>query len=126
MSDYKTKEEYLSAAEEQIRWKRARPVLSMELRRHMEDQRDAFAAEGFEDAERMAVEEMGDPVAAGMELDRIHRPKPQWGLLGMTIILAMAGSILRVYLTAGYEFQAVGMDKAVLAFAFGIAVLLAG
>ena len=43
---------YLKAVEEQIRWRRARPVVSLELRRHLEDQRDAFAAEGREDAER--------------------------------------------------------------------------
>ena len=41
---------YLKAVEEQIRWRRARPVVSLELRRHLEDQRDAFAAEGREDA----------------------------------------------------------------------------
>ena len=69
---------YIEAVEEQIRWRRARGVVSLELRRHLEDQRDAFAAEDREDAERLAVEEMGDPVSVGTELDRLHRPRPQW------------------------------------------------
>ena len=37
---------YLDTVEEQIRWKRARPVLARELEQHLTDQRDAFQAEG--------------------------------------------------------------------------------
>ena len=75
--------EYLDTVQEQIRWKRARPVVVRELEQHLTDQRDAFLEEGNtpEAAERLAVEEMGDPVFVGTELDRVHRPKPQWGLL---------------------------------------------
>ena len=89
---------YLEAVREQIRWKRARPVLIRELGQHLEDQRDAFVQEGKspEEAERLAVEDMGDPVAVGTELDRVHRPRPQWGLLGLTFALAVIGAVLRV------------------------------
>ena len=83
---------YLETAGEQIRWERARRVVISELRQHLEDQRDAFAAEGREEAERLAVEEMGDPVTVGAELDRIHRPKPQWGLLALTAVFALTVS----------------------------------
>ena len=41
---------------------------------------------------------MGDPVSVGTELDRLHRPRPQWGLLGLTIALACVGALLRVWL----------------------------
>ncbi|WP_298019608.1 permease prefix domain 1-containing protein [uncultured Dysosmobacter sp.] len=100
MPERKTIQEYLAAVEEQIRWKRARPVVALELKRHLEDQRDAFAEEGSapEEAERLAVEEMGDPVSVGTELDRIHRPRPQWGLLLLTVALAVTGALLRVLL----------------------------
>lgn len=93
---------YLDTVEEQIRWKRARPVLARELEQHLTDQRDAFQAEGNdpETAERLAVEEMGDPVFVGTELDRVHRPKPQWGLLAATLVVALLGGCLRVWLTA--------------------------
>ena len=56
-----------------------------------------------EEAERLAVEEMGDPMATGLELDRIHRPKPQWGLLLWAAALAFAGAFLRVWLIAGVD-----------------------
>lgn len=115
---------YLKAVEEQIRWRRAQGVVSLELRRHLEDQRDAFAAEDREDAERLAVEEMGDPVSVGTELDRLHRPRPQWGLLGLTIALACVGAFLRVWLTRNEDFDAVSPVMTVLALVLGTAALL--
>ena len=95
--------EYLDTVQEQIRWKRVRLVVARELEQHLTDQRDAFLEEGTapEEAERLAVEEMGDPVTVGTELDRIHRPKPQWGLLTATLVLALLGGVLRVW--GGYR-----------------------
>ena len=128
MPEHKTIQGYLAAVEEQIRWKRARPVVTQELARHLEDQRDAFADEGNapEEAERLAVEEMGDPVAVGTELDRIHRPRPQWGLLALTMLLALAGGFLRVRLTAGWaEYDlAVDPERTLIAIGLGTACLL--
>ncbi|WP_130869361.1 permease prefix domain 1-containing protein [Intestinimonas massiliensis (ex Afouda et al. 2020)] len=119
---------YLEAVAEQIRWRRARPVVTWELERHLEDQRDAFAAEGHENAEAMAVAEMGDPVSVGAELDRMHRPRPQWGLLALAILLALAGTVLRVWLTADWDtyYMDVNPYKAALAFLLGGGALLAG
>lgn len=128
MPEYRTIQGYLDRVEEQIRWRRARPVVSLELRRHLEDQRDSFAAAGNgpEAAERLAVEEMGDPVAVGVELDRLHRPRPQYGLLVLTAALACAGACLRVLLTAGQGFESRSPLTAVLALVLGTAALLAG
>lgn len=117
---------YLETVEQQIRWRRARPVVSLELRRHLEDQRNAFAAEGRADAERLAVAEMGDPVSVGTELDRLHRPQPQWGLLGLTIALACVGACLRVLLTAGQGFESRSPLTTLLALVLGIVALAAG
>ena len=82
---------YLDAVEAQIRWKRARTVAARELETHLEDQQEEFLAEGHppEEAERLAVEDMGDPVAVGADLDRLHRPRPQWGMLGLTLALLL-------------------------------------
>ena len=102
MGKPETMEAYLAAAGEQLRWRRARPLVLRELGRHLEDQRDAFVQEGHspEEAERLAVEEMGDPEIVGAELDALHRPRPQWGPLTMIVLLALLGGFLRVWLTA--------------------------
>ncbi|WP_455581325.1 permease prefix domain 1-containing protein [Dysosmobacter sp.] len=117
---------YLETLGAQIRWKRARSPVVRELEAHLEDQREAFAAEGHlpEDAERLAVEEMGDPVALGAELDRVHRPRPQWGLLTAALGLALLGGVLRVWLTAGVEHESTNPLRTALALALGCACLL--
>ena len=120
--------EYLDTVQEQIRWKRARPVVARELEQHLNDQRDAFLEEGNtpETAERLAVEEMGDPMTVGTELDRVHRPKPQWGLLAATIALALLGGFLRVWLTASGAdmYEAISPFRTAIALALGTACLL--
>lgn len=105
MGKPETVEAYLAAAGEQIRWRRARPLVLRELERHLEDQRDAFvqAGHGPEEAERLAVEEMGDPETVGAELNGLHRPRPQWGPLALILVLALLGGFLRVWLTAAGE-----------------------
>ena len=128
MQEHKTIQSFLDVVAEQIRWKRARPVVTAELERHLEDQRDAFTEEGLENAEELAVEEMGDPVTVGTELDRVHRPKPQWGIIALTIALALVGVLLRIFLTAGWKemYMAVNPVKALVAFGLGCVALLAG
>ena len=120
--------EYLDKVQEQIRWKRARPVVVRELEQHLTDQRDAFVEEGNapETAERLAVEEMGDPVSIGTELDRVHRPKPQWGLLAATTTLALLGGFLRVCLTASGAgtYENISLFRTAVALALGTACLL--
>ena len=71
---------------DQVRWKKARPGLAAEIRTHLLDQRDACLAQG-------------DPVALGTDLDRVHRPRPQWGLLVFALALAALGTLVRLVLT---------------------------
>lgn len=128
MQEHKTIQSFLDVVAEQIRWKRARAVVTAELEQHLEDQRDAFVEEGFENAEEVAVEEMGDPVTVGTELDRVHRPRPQWGIIALTIALALVGVLLRIFLTAGWkeEYMAVNPVRALVAFCLGCVALLVG
>ena len=120
--------DYLDTVTAQIRWKRARTVVVRELETHLEDQRQEFQAEGHppEEAERLAVEEMGDPVAVGTDLDRLHRPRPQWGLLGLTLALLLVGSWLRYALTRAGAPWGEDLDplRCALSAAAGAAVLM--
>ena len=126
MPERKTIAAYLETVQGQIRWKRARPVLVWELERHLEDQRDDFLKEGKapDEAERLAVEDMGDPVSAGTELDRVHRPRPQWGLLGLTIALAAVGVFLRVLFRQLYFRQDLVLMRALASLGLGTTAML--
>ena len=119
--------DYLDTVTAQIRWKRARAAAVRELETHLEDQRQEFQTEGHppEEAERLAVEEMGDPVAVGTDLDRLHRPRPQWGMLAVTLALLLVGSFLRYALTrVGEPWYDLDPFRCALSAAAGAAALM--
>ena len=115
--------DYLDTVAAQIRWKRARAVAVRELGTHLEDQRQEFQAEGHspEGAERLAVEEMGDPVAVGTDLDRLHRPKSQWKMLCLLAVALGLWLVLRLAERWGVSYW----SEYVVSFG-GIALLAAG
>ena len=87
-------ERYLETAGAQVRWKRVRPALERELRTHLEEQTEAYLAEGMDEdaAEAEAVRQMGDAEAVGLALDAVHQPKRQTAILlfaGLAIALGM-------------------------------------
>lgn len=93
-------EEYITTLTEQIRFKQARAGVAQEIRNHILDQTNAYEQDGIEHekAIEMAVREMGDPVEAGIALDRIHRPHFDWRLFFMTVLFSLAGLFL-MYVT---------------------------
>lgn len=93
------KKKYIETVTEQIRCKRALPLVTKELEDHIEDQKSAYMADGMDsfEAEEAAVLEMGDPVEVGIDMDRIHRPKMAWKMIGLIAAMNLAG-ILLMYL----------------------------
>ena len=98
------RQEYLKSLTEQIRTKRARTMVAEEVEAHIEDQKQDFMAHGLgeEEAESMAVVEMGDPVEAGVKLDRVHRPKMEWTVLMAILIISIMGLILQAVVTSSF------------------------
>ncbi|MGN0413224.1 MAG: FtsW/RodA/SpoVE family cell cycle protein [Lachnospiraceae bacterium] len=89
-------EEYLKTLLLQIRCKKARPFIEEEIRAHIEDQMEDNIHFGMskEEAERAAVLDMGDPVAVGVSMDRIHKPQIAWKLLALISVISVLGIIL--------------------------------
>ena len=86
-------EQYLEKLLSQIRCKKARPYIAEELKGHIECQIEDNMQEGMShvEAERKAVEDMGDPIEVGISLDRIHKPRIAWGLLLLVAIISVLG-----------------------------------
>lgn len=84
-------EEYLNQLIEQIRCKQAREMVKEEMQGHIEDQTKAFIEMGMdkEEAIQQAVREMGDPIDAGVMLDRIHRPQMAWSVLILIGVISL-------------------------------------
>ena len=94
------KEKYIQTVTEQIRCRRALPLVTKELEDHIEDQKCDYIEAGMDaaEAEESAVLEMGDPVEVGVEMDRIHRPKMAWKMIVLITVLNMAGSVLMYFI----------------------------
>lgn len=88
---------WVSSATAQMRWKRARPVAAKELADHLSDQYEAFLDEGMDEeaAAQATVREMGDAVETGTRLDRAWRPRPDWVMLGIVLVVAAVGLVLQ-------------------------------
>lgn len=93
-------EEFIKILTEQIRCVKARDGVAKELIDHIQDQAECYEESGMSHEEAMsaAVKEMGDPVAIGMELDHIHRPKTDWAMLSMVVIFSVLGIVIQ-YIT---------------------------
>ncbi|MCU6763211.1 rod shape-determining protein RodA [uncultured Roseburia sp.] len=94
-------DEYLDQVTEQIRCRKVREDVRDEIGKHIQDQKEAFRKRGIdkEAALRMAVIEMGDPVSVGVMLDRIHRPKMDWRMLGIIGSLSLIGMLIQSMFT---------------------------
>ena len=88
-------EEYMLALTEQIHDKRAKQLVEQEIKIHIDEQAEYYELDGMEHAAAVkeAVRQMGSPVDTGMALNKIHRPKMPWMMLGLVIFL-MASSII--------------------------------
>ncbi len=122
MQPFEKIKEYSLTVCEQIHWKKAHPVIAEEIENHMMDQRDAYMAEGAEEAAAtdQAIAQMGDPVAVGTALDHTHRPKPQWSMLGLTAALMLTGWLIRIFWASG---DGQWLTPAVISMAAGLAMM---
>lgn len=91
-----TEELFIKNVAQQIRCVKAREGIERELSDHIADQTAAYEETGetHEEAVRRAVQEMGDPVEVGVELDRIHRPQTDYKMIGMAFIFSVLGYFL--------------------------------
>ena len=106
--------DYLELMTGQIRCKKMCPVIAKEVEDHIEDQKQVFMAEGMkeEEAEKAAVEEMGDPVEVGVEMDQIHRPKMPWkAIFVIALMQILSGMFAAFFLKQNESF---GYDPGVL------------
>ena len=90
-------EAYLEKLLSQIRCKKARPYIADEIRSHIESQIEDNLSDGMEydEAEKNAVADMGDPIEVGISLDKIHKPRVAWRLLVIVGVLSLLGILIQ-------------------------------
>lgn len=117
--------DYLEAVRQQIRWKKAQPPVLEEINNHITDQKNAFTAEGYteEEAINKALAEMGDPIVVGEQLDRAHRPRPDWPLLVMTATMLLSGLAIHILIGPNHRNNGAEMFQKQIIWA-GIALVM--
>jgi len=92
--------EYVNVLCQQIRWKKARRRVAEEMTAHILDGRDSYIEQGLDEqtATTQAITDTGDATMLGANFDRIHRPKPQWGMLAGVAVLLAIGIIVSLLL----------------------------
>lgn len=121
--------DYLELMTGQIRCKKMCPVIAKEVEDHIEDQKQVFMAEGMkeEEAEKAAVEEMGDPVEVGVEMDQIHRPKMPWkAIFVIALMQILSGMFAAFFLKQNESYGYIAGIRQIfrLAMAFSVMILV--
>lgn len=115
---------------EQIRWKKARGVVAKEIENHLIDQKNAYMNMGDPEsiAEEKALLQMGDPVAVGAALDNTHKPTPQWGMIGLVMVLFAIGAVLQILfinnIFTDKDFQAFSVNALILYLPLSLAAFI--
>lgn len=97
-------EDFIHTLLEQIRCRKAWPMIEREIRDHIEEQIADNVAQGMtvKAAEQAAIADMGSPVEAGISLDRVHRPRVAWPVIALMVLIGAAGIVVH-FLIGGQE-----------------------
>ncbi|WP_458407868.1 permease prefix domain 1-containing protein [Anaerotignum sp.] len=113
---------------EQIRWKKAHGIVAQEIENHLIDQKNAYMDMGDSEstAEEKALLQMGDPVAVGAALDGTHKPAPQWGMMGLVMVLFLIGAVIQFLFMKNMlldtDFQSASLNTLVIFLPISLAV----
>ncbi|AJH71862.1 FtsW/RodA/SpoVE family cell cycle protein [Bacillus anthracis] len=90
-------ERFLKEVTNHIKSKEAKDLVAAELDFHLKQAKNMWVEKGLSEAvaEDKAVEQMGSPIKLGRELNKLHKPKVDWFLIGL-LVAAMGLGFLPV------------------------------
>ncbi|CAH0346656.1 FtsW/RodA/SpoVE family cell cycle protein [Bacillus sp. CECT 9360] len=91
---------FLDEVTSNIRSKEAKKYVEAELKAHLHQAKTELVKKGYteDEAEILAVRNMGSPSVIGQKMDKLHRPKIDWKLMGMFLFMSAAGLFLFSFL----------------------------
>ncbi|WP_078427161.1 FtsW/RodA/SpoVE family cell cycle protein [Alkalihalobacterium alkalinitrilicum] len=84
---------FIKKVKTEIKSKEAQALVEQELLGHIEEQNDSLKRKGHteEEACKLAIEQMGNPIMLGQEMNQLHRPRVDWSLFFLfTAIIVMS------------------------------------
>lgn len=97
MKHSNNKEKFLDQVCELVRVKKMHKQIRKELNDHIEDQRDEYILRGMDKDEALikSIEDMGDPLLVGKELNEAHKPLVEWSVLITTGLFLLISGIMQ-------------------------------
>ncbi|MDF9553806.1 FtsW/RodA/SpoVE family cell cycle protein [Bacillus tropicus] len=79
---------FVSEVTNHIKSKEAKSFVATELDFHLKQAKNTWIEKGLSEevAENKAVEQMGSPIKLGQELNKLHKPKVDWFLIGLLVV----------------------------------------
>ncbi|QDS36781.1 hypothetical protein FPS98_23960 [Brevibacillus brevis] len=95
MSENKRIAHYIKEVCDQIKNKEVHAAITLELGNHFAEKIEDYREAGYkeEEATRIAIAEMGDPVDVGRHLHQAHKPRMEWGIVSIVGILLAIGLV---------------------------------
>ncbi|MGG0789458.1 FtsW/RodA/SpoVE family cell cycle protein [Peribacillus simplex] len=87
---------FLDEVSSYIRSKEAKKYIEAELKAHLHQAKTELVKKGYkeDEAEELAVRNMGSPSDIGLRMDKLHRPKIDWKLMSMFLFMSATGLFL--------------------------------
>ncbi len=123
MSNKKVKV-YIDTICSHVKFKEAHNEIRDEIFTHLIDAVEEHIKEGHsrEDSIDMAIEQMGDPLDLGRKLNEVHKPKPEWSILVLTLVFSLIG-VLFIYSISKNNISDKMFKKSIFMILSGLAII---
>jgi cell division protein FtsW (lipid II flippase) len=90
--------EYIDAVCAHIKFAEVHQEIRLELQNHLQEQVGEYLSRGFSETEAVsrAIAQLGSPDMVGKQFDRVHRSRPEWGVLALSLLFSGLG-LLAMY-----------------------------
>jgi len=101
--DLKTNQDYKQYKEtvcSQIKNREVQNEVILELEHHVQDITAEYLEAGLaeKDAVAKAISRMGDAEVVGRELNKVHKPRPDWGIIALTLLMVGVGLFIAFFM----------------------------
>lgn len=93
LSHHNKIKDYVSAVCSQVKFKAIHQDLKLELENHVEEIAEEYLIQGLSEEEAVdrALAQMGEATMVGQQLNRVHKPKFEWGILLIFLLFINIG-----------------------------------
>ncbi|AEG60269.1 FtsW/RodA/SpoVE family cell cycle protein [Desulforamulus ruminis] len=104
---------FIDKVKAQIKSKEAQDLVEYEIINHIESRSQSYQRDGLtkEEADKKTINQMGNPITFGKEMNQLHRPRIDWALI--FLVTTIIGISLVPMYTLSFIFEGLFMKKVI-------------